>query len=80
MRRSPRIYCILLLHYIKPQPFVRILIAKIIVSYCFTTSNHNNWTNPLLLSVLYLIASLHQTTTPVDIVFDFLCFAVFDTG
>ncbi len=58
-----RFHCILLLHYIKPQHLINYYERGLIVSYCFTTSNHNAYETREYQDSLYLIASPHQTTT-----------------
>ena len=55
--------CILSKFYIKPQPSVPFDSSLIVVSYRNSTSNHNCLAREVILSRLYLIEILHQTTT-----------------
>ena len=70
-RELARCSCILSKFYIKPQPPSTYLADCLVVSYRNSTSNHNPGRCLQLLSQLYLIEILHQTTT-VGLVFALL--------
>ena len=55
--------CFLLRFYIKPQLFENKYKNINVVSYCVSTSNHNQPQKYEMLIKLFLIAFLHQTTT-----------------
>ena len=55
--------CIISFLYIKPQQYVYIRASVGVVLYRFSTSNHNMLAPRPVVSVLYYIVSLHQTTT-----------------
>ena len=55
--------CILFFFYIKPQHIARHVDFGEVVSYSFSTSNHNLQRHVCARNVLYLILFLHQTTT-----------------
>ena len=58
--------CILSKFYIKPQPLPLLGNKPTVVSYRNSTSNHNNVPRYSIMSLLYLIEILHQTTTSGD--------------
>ena len=57
------LHCILSLFYIKPQQSFIEFLCCYIVSYLFSTSNHNTQLITKTPILLYLISFLHQTTT-----------------
>ncbi len=59
----PAVPCLISLFYIKPQQTTCYLVKDRIVSYLFSTSNHNLRFVLLNLLVLSHISFLHQTTT-----------------
>ena len=67
--------CILFFFYIKPQPPRRRSCPAPVVSYSFSTSNHNLRVSGDYLEVLYLILFLHQTTTNRQ--FSIFCIALY---
>ena len=63
-RRKP-FCCISYYSYIKPQLLTRIDFVKNVVYHTIPTSNHNLLMFLLIISMLYIILFLHQTTTDV---------------
>ena len=57
------LYCLISLFYIKPQHTLAVVECSLIVSYLFSTSNHNQETEFQTRPVLSHISFLHQTTT-----------------
>ena len=55
--------CLLPFFYIKPQPSPLSPAQCAIVSYLFSTSNHNSMLRGILIQILSLTFFLHQTTT-----------------
>ena len=55
--------CIILLFYIKPQPDSTRTFHTLVVSFFFSTSNHNPLVSPDCEISLYHSSFLHQTTT-----------------
>ena len=63
LRSGPPIGCFSFQFYIKPQPMQRLFKCFRVVSHSNSTSNHNALGADSMLTRLFLIPILHQTTT-----------------